>query len=346
MIPADLKKGQYIIEEEVPSSLSNQFRSTSHFLPSSLLTPPFPRAKNSSVTLKKKNVKFYTTCEEQIVKVQASQLIGEGIFKKVYLGTLYAKRRGKKKKKIREIAFAKITSLKNHYSLDQQAFAMKRESVLAARESYILNKIKALYPQGHRGLMHPIATCEWQKKELLKTGFVFSFYNGKTLQEAFYISPKETLKVALDIAYGLKALHQHFILHNDLKPSNICLQRYYSSGRIISAHIIDFGLATDLKSSQHDSFLGSDKSCISPELNDRLINALDKEINEKSDIYSYGKLLKKLQIKDPSIKELICKSQNSFAAERPSLSKFIKTLEKIKEKAIKEQKQFSYQFNF
>jgi len=278
--------------------------------------------------------KFYTTQEGRRVKVETDKLIGEGAFKRVNPAILCVNARGKKNKKYKKVAFARLISLKKKYPIDKKSWALKRESLLADRECYILNKIREIYPNGCRGLMQLLDTCEWEKNGVVKRGFVFLLYNGKTLEDAWSISLIESYKVALDIAYGLKALHSHDIIHNDLKPSNICLQRCNETARIISAHIIDFGLATDVQEPLHDSPLGSDLICVSPELNDKMSFPYLGNIDSKSDIYSYGKLLKRLNFKDSSICNLIARAQSDVPSERPSLSKFINVLEVLSKRSI------------
>jgi len=73
-----------------------------------------------------------------------------------------------------------------------------------------------------------------------QTYIVMPFYEGATLKEMIAQGPLEPLKVmhlASQIASGLAAAHSKDVVHRDIKPGNILVDK---SGRI---KILDFGLA-------------------------------------------------------------------------------------------------------
>lgn len=78
---------------------------------------------------------------------------------------------------------------------------------------------------------------------------LMEFVEGGTLASALYddegrISPEEYSKIALQVACGLDHLHEHRVLHLDLKPANILLRRTQLG--ILNVKIGDFGSAISL----------------------------------------------------------------------------------------------------
>ena len=93
------------------------------------------------------------------------------------------------------------------------------------------------------------------------------------------LSTRGALRVALQIAIALDAIHSRGIVHRDLKPSNILFR---ADGRPV---IVDFGLAKDLGSDTVLTFHGkllATPRYMSPE------QCLGKEVDTRSDIYSLG----------------------------------------------------------
>lgn len=112
---------------------------------------------------------------------------------------------------------------------------------------------------------------------------------GPTLSQVIRKGPMPIEAVGLlaaRVARGLDAAHKQHIVHRDVSPDNIVLQK----GDVREAKIIDFGIA-------HSTQLGSDTnlqvefagkySYVSPEH----VGLYGGEITEKSDIYSLGLVL-------------------------------------------------------
>lgn len=90
---------------------------------------------------------------------------------------------------------------------------------------------------------HKDKNCENVQKIFL----VFEKYNGGTLKDisASSLKPMEIKKIVGDLFLGLKALHSQEIVHLDLKPDNILLQKR-EDGQIIGAAITDLGLSREI----------------------------------------------------------------------------------------------------
>lgn len=89
------------------------------------------------------------------------------------------------------------------------------------------------------------------------------------------------IDIAVQISDGLKEAHTNGIIHRDIKPGNILLDK---NGR---AKILDFGLAVikgDMKITKSGSTLGT-ASYMSPE------QTRGEELDQRSDIFSFGVVL-------------------------------------------------------
>lgn len=110
--------------------------------------------------------------------------------------------------------------------------------------------------------------------------------DGESLKERLQQGPMdlaEALRVGRGILAGLVALHSVGIVHRDVKPGNVLL----ASGGAVK--LADFGLArrwdgTESRATEHEGLVGT-VEYLSPE------QAMGREIDARSDLYSFGILL-------------------------------------------------------
>lgn len=136
--------------------------------------------------------------------------------------------------------------------------------------------------QAAAGLMHPNVVNVYdvgQDRGLYY--MVMELVEGVTLKQYIErkgkLSYKETISIAIQMATGILAAHEHHIVHRDIKPQNIIISK---DGKV---KVTDFGIARASSSTQTIStnVMGS-VHYISPE------QARGSVVDEKTDIYSAG----------------------------------------------------------
>ena len=107
----------------------------------------------------------------------------------------------------------------------------------------------------------------------------YELLKGKTLKESLdnrgKLSIDESLDYMSQILSGVKQIHELGVLHNDLKPDNLCL---LFDGTI---RIVDFGAATHISNKEKSHILGT-INYLAPEV------ITNKKYSIYSDIYSLG----------------------------------------------------------
>ena len=115
---------------------------------------------------------------------------------------------------------------------------------------------------------------------------VMEYVEGRTVRELLKggpIPPRYVLEIAISLAGGLDAAHQHGIIHRDLKSENILVT---AAGQ---PKITDFGVAkqllTDEGSLTKSAVLLGTCRAMAPE------QALAKQVDHRSDLFAFGILL-------------------------------------------------------
>ncbi|HSB53360.1 MAG TPA: serine/threonine-protein kinase, partial [Gemmatimonadales bacterium] len=113
--------------------------------------------------------------------------------------------------------------------------------------------------------------------------FVMTYVPGETLAARVRregpLAPREVSRMVQEVAWALAYAHQHGVIHRDVKPENVLVER--GSGRYL---VVDFGIARltdEAASSPAGELLGTPRM-VSPE------QAGGETLDGRSDLYSLG----------------------------------------------------------
>lgn len=117
---------------------------------------------------------------------------------------------------------------------------------------------------------------------------VQSFVSGDTLQQrlaAGALPVESTVRIGIEVLTTLASVHQHQVVHCDVKPANIVVHGGDPPDR---AALVDFGLACSawLERTLRDELVGTARY-LAPEV----AGLVDAEVDERSDLYSVGAVL-------------------------------------------------------
>jgi eukaryotic-like serine/threonine-protein kinase len=123
---------------------------------------------------------------------------------------------------------------------------------------------------------------------------VFEYVEGETLKDRVErmgrLPLDEAIAYAIEVGRGLAVAHARMLVHRDVKPQNVLID---PEGR---AKVTDFGIARSLESdgglTKTGRVLGT-TDYVSPE------QAMGREVDARSDIYSLGVLLFEMLTGDP-----------------------------------------------
>ncbi|OIS99776.1 PREDICTED: leucine-rich repeat receptor-like protein kinase TDR [Nicotiana attenuata] len=155
----------------------------------------------------------------------------------------------------------------------------KRRGVLA--EVDVLGNVR------HRNIVRLLGCCNNNEctmllYEYMPNGNLDDLLHGKNKDANLVADWVTRYKIALGVAQGICYLHHDcdpVIVHRDLKPSNILLDGE------MEARVADFGVAKLIQCDESMSVIAGSYGYIAPEY------AYTLQVDEKSDIYSYGVVL-------------------------------------------------------
>ena len=143
--------------------------------------------------------------------------------------------------------------------------------------------------------------------ELVKDGSLFDFIH----KDKKIPSPEQRMYWMKDIALGMEFLHDHHIVHRDLKSANVLL------GDRMTAKLCDFGTARELDQTQTQTNVKGTFRWMAPEI----ASQQEACINRKCDVYSYAMTLFEivtLQLPFKDDKDLMAMFK-ALQGERPTL---------------------------
>ncbi|XP_010693707.1 leucine-rich repeat receptor-like protein kinase TDR [Beta vulgaris subsp. vulgaris] len=162
----------------------------------------------------------------------------------------------------------------------------KQKETLRRRKG-VLAEVEVLGNVRHRNIVRLLGCCSNKESTLLlyeymPNGSLDDLLHGKNKGENLVADWLTRYKIAFGVAQGISYLHHDcdpVIVHRDLKPSNILLDAE------MEARVADFGVAKLIESDESMSVIAGSYGYIAPEY------AYTLQVDEKSDIYSYGVLL-------------------------------------------------------
>ena len=113
--------------------------------------------------------------------------------------------------------------------------------------------------------------------------FVLEFVNGGSLRDLKSPDLDDILKIIIQICRGLDAAHNKGIIHHDLKPENVLLEK---NGIV---KIVDFGIArSDITRFTSEAQFAGTANYLAPEI------AKGEEVDGRADLYSLGIIMYEL----------------------------------------------------
>ncbi|XP_048229153.1 leucine-rich repeat receptor-like protein kinase TDR [Ricinus communis] len=155
------------------------------------------------------------------------------------------------------------------------------------RRRGVLAEVDVLGNVRHRNIVRLLGCCSNREctmllYEYMPNGNLEDLLHGKSKGENLVADWFTRYKIALGVAQGICYLHHDcdpVIVHRDLKPSNILLDGE------MEARVADFGVAKLIQSDESMSVIAGSYGYIAPEY------AYTLQVDEKSDIYSFGVVL-------------------------------------------------------
>ncbi|KAL2622098.1 hypothetical protein R1flu_002303 [Riccia fluitans] len=171
---------------------------------------------------------------------------------------------------------------------DGKVLAVKKLEPTEQNEADFFKEVVNITGIKHRHLIQLMGCCVRDKQRRL---LIYEYAENRTLAEAlwgqerpFVLSWKRRFNICLGVARGLSYLHEELqptMIHRDIKPQNILLDKDYN------AKIADFGLIRPVPTEEPSftSNIAGTRGYLSPEY------AIEGTVSEKLDVYSFGVVL-------------------------------------------------------
>ncbi|WJX49627.1 hypothetical protein P8452_36035 [Trifolium repens] len=170
----------------------------------------------------------------------------------------------------------------------KKLWCKQKESNIIRRRRGVLAEVDVLGNVRHRNIVRLLGCCSNKECTML----LYEYMVNGNLDDLLHAKNKggnmvicdwyTRYKIALGVAHGICYLHHDcdpVVVHRDLKPSNILLDGE------MEARVADFGVAKLIQTDESMSVIAGSYGYIAPEY------AYTLQVDEKSDIYSYGVVL-------------------------------------------------------
>lgn len=169
-----------------------------------------------------------------------------------------------------------------------KAFDSKKKRIVAIKvlkdelshDEEIVNKFKseaiASKEIRHKNVVSAYDVVDDNNMHYIVMEYIEGITLNKYIKENGKLSNEDTIKVSLQVAQGILAAHKKGIIHRDIKPQNIVVDKN------MVAKITDFGIARAITSTTRNITVVGTVHYISPE------QVRNTVVDFRSDIYSFG----------------------------------------------------------